>query len=131
MIKVTDEIILQKLEFMYESHLETTEEATEFLEGIAESDLQPVLDALGIRNSIKDERKSLPPQNTVTRRKYFTSFGNDATDVSVLYRMFIRDLLEKGFGKIRYYVDVKIVRDGDGAAYGFDYTIVWYGHEFN
>lgn len=130
MITNSKDRLLEKLQFVHDEEFNSLEAALERIEIDTEDSIKPLLQELGIRNSVKTDRKSLRIHKSVSRKKYITSYFNGILDTTTLKRMFVRELLESGQGKLRFFVDVQPMKDEDGI-YGVNYTINWYEHECN
>lgn len=125
---ISNEELLKKINFIFKSKLNTIDQAFELVERETEDKIANLLPSLGIRASIKTDRKSLRVNKSVSRKMRFITSFNDGFDTEVLLRVFLRELLENGCLKIRYYVDiVPVYKDDD--VYAFEYTINWFEHK--
>lgn len=130
LIKYSENQLVEKLKFVLDEPFTDLNSALERLELNVEESLSDTLDGLGITNSKKTDRKSLPVHQTVERKRIFPSYFNRVLDVKVLKQMVLRSLLNSGQGKIRFYAEVTPIYQGDKIAF-LNYSINWYEHEYN
>lgn len=128
MITKSESHLLERLKFMLDVPFSNLEEAVEDIEVEAEKELVHTLSTIGISGSVKTDRKSLPVHKAIVRKKYFTSYGNSILNTTVLKRDFLRELLDTGQFKVRFYVDIELLKNGEGKIYAFLYTINYYEH---
>lgn len=128
LIRFTEEELLNKLNLLHSENYSTLQNALEHVEEDIEGRLSLVLDGLGIDNSRKTDRKSLPVQEQVRRSKPFVSYFNDMLQIKILKREMVRELLVRGQAKVRYFVDIQPVYDNAGKIKMLDYSINWYEH---
>lgn len=93
-----------------EEHLKpaTKEEYTTALnefEEVIENNLIKLFSEVGIRGTIKNDRKSLPYKKEIKTVRRITFFTNDAYCAKELKRNVLKYLLDNNIRKIRFYVD--------------------------
>jgi hypothetical protein len=130
LIRFTEEELVSKLNFTYEEKFETLEEALNRVENDMEDRISTVLSTLGIQNSRKKDRKSLPVHEVVRREKPFVSYFPDMLQSRILKREMVKELLVRGQAKIRFYVDIQPNYDSVGRIKSLNYSINWFEHDY-
>lgn len=116
-----------------EAHMELPTEK-EYLERLdlfeqeVEARLLNILKPLGIRATIKTDRKSLPYKQEIIRHRKITSLVNDAYETEEFFRAVVLTLLSEGWNKVRFYIDCEHVYLGKGLTgdIGFQFSFRYY-----
>lgn len=115
-----------------EAHMEPPTEK-EYLERLdlfeqeVEARLLSILKPLGIRVTIKTDRKSLPYKDEITRQRKITSLVNDAYETEEFFREVVLTLLSEGWNKVRFYIDCEhLSLHGIAGGLGFQFSFRYY-----
>lgn len=128
MTNYTEDELLVRLRIALNEKFPTLNSALERMELDAEDRFSAVLTGLGITNLKKSERKSLPAQHQMSRTKNFNAYFGNILDIATLKRMVVRDLLERGQCKIRFYIDIQPDYNEEGVIESLTYNVIWYEH---
>jgi hypothetical protein len=128
MIEITERDLLKKVNGAFHGECESLECVMSELEFLAERQIESCLNSLGIDNSRKSDKKSLPVHNSVSKTRPVTPKNFQLFQFNPLKREIVRTLLETRVTKIRFYVDATPVYGDNGMISGVTYTANWYEH---
>lgn len=74
-----------------------------------EKEINNILTKIDIQSSTKSNRKSLPYTNELKTTRYYTSYIPDIFNINHFYREIVKFLINNDVGKIRFYIDIKMV----------------------
>ena len=97
---------------MFRSQPLTTESYNKFLEvreNNIEKKLKELFLSLDIRAITKTDRKSLPYNCEIKQKLVIPSYVNDGFRYDYIAREIVKEVLNKGMFKIRFYVDMNII----------------------
>jgi hypothetical protein len=90
-----------------------------------EQKLKNLFKKIGIQASIKRDRYSLPYTNEVIGEIDGTSFINYAFTLDNIARVFVKDLLDKNFHKIRFYLTVDVITEDETMSKRYSGKVVY------